>query len=136
MNVSHTVSCMMTSVKRHDYPITRGGLRPFVVYRLSICYILQGSGTMLVEDAEYEIKPGGCFLLSSPMKVEDPERLLVVWSDPEAVEKLNDDRLWEELRAVKERQVYVPDSVEWDAWGPLGRECTIRACVDYFAKLV
>ncbi|MDF2662322.1 MAG: hypothetical protein K0Q94_5113 [Paenibacillus sp.] len=27
MNVSHTVSCTMTSVKRHDYPITRGDLR-------------------------------------------------------------------------------------------------------------
>lgn len=66
----------------------------------------------------------------------DPERLLVVWSDPEAVERLSDDPLWQGLRAVKQRQVYIPDSVEWDAWGPLGRERTIRACVDYFAKLV
>ncbi|WP_332071277.1 hypothetical protein [Paenibacillus sp. GYB004] len=37
---------------------------------------------------------------------------------------------------MKERQVNISDSVEWDAWGPLGRERTIRACVDYFAKLV
>lgn len=63
----------------------------------------------------------------------DPERILVVWSDTSALERLRLDPVWQGLRAVAANQVYVPDSVGWDSWGPIGREHTIRACVEYFS---
>ncbi|USB33794.1 helix-turn-helix domain-containing protein [Paenibacillus sp. YPG26] len=64
----------------------------------------------------------------------DPERILVVWSDPAALGKLSTNPVWRELRAVADGQVYVPDSKEWDPWGPLGRELTIQECVRYFGQ--
>ncbi|WP_166241363.1 helix-turn-helix domain-containing protein [Paenibacillus turpanensis] len=64
----------------------------------------------------------------------DPERILVLWSDASALSALQRNPLWQGLQAVYTNQVYVPDSREWDAWGPIGREYTIRECVRYFSK--
>lgn len=64
----------------------------------------------------------------------DPERILVVWSDPDALMALRDHPIWRGLRAVASGQVYVPDSKEWDPWGPLGRQLTIQECVRYFGQ--
>lgn len=66
----------------------------------------------------------------------DPDRILIVWSDPSAVARLESNPLWTSLRAVRAGKVHMPDSVEWDSWGPIGRKRMIRACADYFSKLV
>lgn len=66
----------------------------------------------------------------------DPDRILVVWSKAAALAGLETNPVWRGLRAVACGQVYVPESVEWDAWGPISREWTIRACVDYFSAFV
>ncbi|CAM4339896.1 AraC family transcriptional regulator [Paenibacillus tarimensis] len=65
----------------------------------------------------------------------DPERILVLWSDRDAMDRLSTNPLWLNLRAVADGHVYVPDSREWDPWGPLGRAFTIRECVRYFGQL-
>ncbi|MCM3746609.1 helix-turn-helix domain-containing protein [Paenibacillus pasadenensis] len=62
----------------------------------------------------------------------DPDSILVLWSQPKELLKLRSQPFWQELRAVRAGKVYVPNSHEWDPWGPLGREFTIYDCARYF----
>lgn len=84
------------------------------------------------------LAPGFSYRQNALMELAalDPDRILVVWSKASALASLETNPVWRGLRAVAGGQVYVPNSVEWDAWGPIGREWTIRACVDYFSAFV
>lgn len=62
----------------------------------------------------------------------DPDNVLVIWSDPETTAGYMADPLWRELRAAREGRVHCPESTQWDPWGPIGREYTIRKMSKYF----
>lgn len=64
----------------------------------------------------------------------DPERILLVWSEKRHVAALVQDPLWKSLRAVRENQVYYPDTRDWDPWGPLGREYLIQKSTSFFLQ--
>ncbi|WP_425592747.1 helix-turn-helix domain-containing protein [Brevibacillus parabrevis] len=66
----------------------------------------------------------------------DPERIILFWSEKEHVERLWHNPLWRSLRAVREKQVYYPETRDWDPWGPLGREYMIHNCMSYFLKAI
>ena len=63
-----------------------------------------------------------------------PERLLILWSTPCDVQKVCRHPSWKSLHAVKKGHVYMPDSLEWDAWGPLGRAHMLEELTAYFQK--
>ncbi len=62
----------------------------------------------------------------------NPERLLIIWSDPETVAAFASQPLWKELQAAREQRVYYPNSKQWDPWGPIGRQYMIKEMTDYF----
>lgn len=62
----------------------------------------------------------------------DPENILIIWSEKKDVEHASMHPMWKNLRAVKEKRVYYPDSKEWDPWGPIGREHMIQKLINYF----
>lgn len=64
----------------------------------------------------------------------DPERIILIWSEKSHVAALEQNPLWRELRAVRENQVYYPDSRDWDPWGPLGREYMIQKSTSFFLR--
>ncbi|MGN7470677.1 AraC family transcriptional regulator [Brevibacillus sp. SAFN-007a] len=66
----------------------------------------------------------------------DPERIILIWSEKEHVERLWANPLWQSLRAVRENKVYNPESKNWDPWGPLGREYMIGQCTAYFLRAI
>lgn len=63
-----------------------------------------------------------------------PEQLLILRSKPCDVERVTKDEAWKTLKAVQTDSVYMPDSVEWDAWGPSGRSFMIEGLVRYFSS--
>lgn len=65
----------------------------------------------------------------------NPENILFLWTEPSIVEKLKENRKWQELRALRNNKVFCPNSIEWDPWGPIGREIMIQECVSYFSHL-
>ncbi|PLT46830.1 Transcriptional regulator, AraC family [Paenibacillus pasadenensis] len=65
----------------------------------------------------------------------DPDSILVVWSDARELARLRAHPAWRELRAVREGRLHVPDSREWDPWGPSGREFAIYDCARYFSGM-
>ncbi|SDX07536.1 ABC transporter substrate-binding protein [Paenibacillus sp. CF384] len=65
----------------------------------------------------------------------DPEQILVIWSDDASIHEFAADSRWQQLSAVKGNRVYFPDSLEWDPWGPIGREYMIKAMVRFFCRL-
>ncbi|MDZ5473580.1 AraC family transcriptional regulator [Bacillus sp. 31A1R] len=76
-----------------------------------------------------------CNALSELIRI-NPERILFLWSSPATVKRaLKMDSAWKELRAVKENQIYCPASIEWDPWGPIGREHMIRESISFFRKI-
>lgn len=65
----------------------------------------------------------------------DPERLLIIWSADSVMDEFAANPKWQNLRAVKENQVYCPESKEWDPWGPIGRAYMIKSMIRFFGKL-
>lgn len=65
----------------------------------------------------------------------DPDHILIVWSDPDAVKEMGTHPLWCELRAVREGRVHCPNTREWDPWGPLGRGLMMQDMVRYFQAM-
>lgn len=61
----------------------------------------------------------------------DPENLLILWSQPVDVERIQQEESWQTLQAVRRHQVHYPDSVDWDPWGPLGRTHMLKQLLDY-----
>lgn len=64
----------------------------------------------------------------------DPDNIFIIWSDPAEVKRLQQQPLWQSLRAARELRIYVPNSREWDPWGPTGREYMIYGCARYFSE--
>lgn len=64
----------------------------------------------------------------------NPDHILLIWSEPEAIEAIQQDQRWHKLNAVIHNQVHIPDSREWDPWGPIGREVMIQTMLKYFSK--
>ncbi|MFT0141333.1 helix-turn-helix domain-containing protein, partial [Alcanivoracaceae bacterium MT1] len=62
----------------------------------------------------------------------NPERILFMWGDTSSLQNLKTNKLWNELRAVYENNVFVPKSTDWDPWGPYGRDYTIQGFVSFF----
>lgn len=66
----------------------------------------------------------------------DPENLLIIWSNPDTVASYMADPKWQELRAARENRVFVPQSKQWDPWGPIGRQVMIKQMTSYFLSFV
>lgn len=66
----------------------------------------------------------------------NPDNILVLWSEPEEIQAFQAKKIWQRLSAVQNNRVYVPDSREWDPWGPIGREWMIRSMLRYFKTFV
>ena len=64
----------------------------------------------------------------------NPDKLLFLWSTKSAIDKIASDRYWNELNAVKNKEIHIPNSQEWDPWGPLGRKNMIKDLVNYFKE--
>ncbi|WP_368505922.1 helix-turn-helix domain-containing protein [Alkalihalophilus sp. As8PL] len=64
----------------------------------------------------------------------NPEKLLILWSDEADVTSATELRAWSEMKAVKKGNVYYPNSLEWDPWGPIGRKHMINELVQYFLQ--
>ncbi|WP_051556299.1 helix-turn-helix domain-containing protein [Alkalihalobacterium bogoriense] len=64
----------------------------------------------------------------------NPDRILIIWSSQQDVNMVKKQPLWQQIKAVKEQQVYWPKSEEWDPWGPIGRNKCISEFVDYFKE--
>ncbi|WP_253263389.1 helix-turn-helix domain-containing protein [Anoxybacillus sp. EFIL] len=75
------------------------------------------------------------------IQVEDlaymnPDRILILWSHEKDVQKLVNNKEWKKIDAIKNRNVYYPNSIEWDPWGPLGRKHMINHMVNFFKKYI
>ncbi|MBB3111703.1 AraC-like DNA-binding protein [Paenibacillus phyllosphaerae] len=64
----------------------------------------------------------------------DPENILVVWSEEDELNAFSARKGWQNLQAVRQNRVFIPDSKEWDPWGPIGREHMLRMMVKYFER--
>lgn len=65
----------------------------------------------------------------------DPEQILILWSEQDEVQQAYQDERWLKLQAVRNNRVFIPESREWDPWGPIGREYMIHELVAYFVGL-
>lgn len=70
------------------------------------------------------------------LAIVNPDNILVLWSEPEEIEAFQSKEIWQQLRAVQNNRVYIPDSREWDPWGPIGREWMIRSMLRYFKAFI
>ncbi|MGL4521423.1 MAG: helix-turn-helix domain-containing protein [Bacilli bacterium] len=52
----------------------------------------------------------------------DVDHLYILWSAETEIRKIEQHPSWNQLKAVKNRSVYIPRSKDWDPWGPIGRE--------------
>lgn len=50
------------------------------------------------------------------------DKLLILWSHEKDVSRVVKIKEWKMIKAVENRQVYYPNSFEWDPWGPIGRK--------------
>ncbi len=66
----------------------------------------------------------------------NPEHILIIWSEAREIEAVQQDPRWSSLQAVRNNHIYIPESKEWDPWGPIGREVMLQAMVDYFLSFV
>ncbi len=66
----------------------------------------------------------------------NPEKILFIWTEKTEIDKLRSSSYWNELRAAREHQIYIPESKEWDPWGPLGREHMVKKSVEYFSQFL
>lgn len=64
----------------------------------------------------------------------DPEQILIIWSEEPVLDEFSSDSRWQQLKAVRTSRVFVPESREWDPWGPIGREHMIKSMLKYFVK--
>ncbi|WP_404450297.1 AraC family transcriptional regulator [Sutcliffiella horikoshii] len=62
----------------------------------------------------------------------DPDKILFLWSTKAAVDKVAKHPDWNQLKAVRNQEIFIPSSQEWDPWGPLGRKHMIEGLVSYF----
>lgn len=66
----------------------------------------------------------------------NPERIMIIWTETKEIHQLINTPIWKELRAAHEHEIYIPDSKEWDPWGPYGREHMIKKSVEYFSQFI
>ncbi|MFZ3591670.1 AraC family transcriptional regulator [Bacillus sp. DJP31] len=52
----------------------------------------------------------------------NPDKLLILWSHERDVWRTAHTHEWNKIRAVQLGEVYFPESLEWDPWGPFGRK--------------
>ncbi|MCI3920592.1 helix-turn-helix domain-containing protein [Paenibacillus sp. TRM 82003] len=64
----------------------------------------------------------------------DPDNVLLLWSEPEEIARLAADPNWRSLRAYQHGRIFVPNSKEWDPWGPFGREFMLRRLAGFFER--
>lgn len=64
----------------------------------------------------------------------NPEQILIMWSETQEIVQAYKDERWLSLQAVRNNRVFIPDSREWDPWGPIGREVMIQEMVHYFVQ--
>lgn len=62
----------------------------------------------------------------------NPDKILFLWSTKAAVDRMAKHPEWNQLKAVENKDIYIPSSQEWDPWGPLGRKHMIEGLVSYF----
>ncbi|MNW39731.1 HTH-type transcriptional activator Btr [compost metagenome] len=62
----------------------------------------------------------------------DPDNVLILWSEPREIEAIQVEEAWQQLKAVQNNRIFIPDSKEWDPWGPIGREYMIQSMVKFF----
>ncbi|UAL49372.1 AraC family transcriptional regulator [Sutcliffiella horikoshii] len=62
----------------------------------------------------------------------NPDKILFLWSTKAAVDRVAKHPEWNQLKAVENKDIYIPSSQEWDPWGPLGRKHMIEGLVSYF----
>ncbi|MNP66177.1 hypothetical protein D3C76_1618520 [compost metagenome] len=62
----------------------------------------------------------------------DPDNVLILWSEPREIEAIQVEEAWQQLKAVHNNRIFIPDSKEWDPWGPIGREYMIQSMVKFF----
>ncbi|QFT89107.1 HTH-type transcriptional activator Btr [Bacillus sp. THAF10] len=68
------------------------------------------------------------------LKELNPENILFLWSTKTEVDRIASDKKWKELQAVQHNKVYLPDSKEWDPWGPKGRKHMIEELTNYLCN--
>ncbi|MFN7249965.1 MAG: helix-turn-helix domain-containing protein [Anaerobacillus sp.] len=66
----------------------------------------------------------------------NPEKILIIWTEKSEIDKLRNSPYWNELRAARQHQIYIPESKEWDPWGPLGREHMVKKSMEYFSQFI
>lgn len=64
----------------------------------------------------------------------NPDNILILWSEQCEIEAIQNNAEWSKLKAVQQQRVFVPDSREWDPWGPIGRQNMIQSLVKFFVK--
>lgn len=62
------------------------------------------------------------------------DKLLILWSHERDVWKLAQSKEWKMMKAVKDNEVYFPNSKNWDPWGPLGRKKMLIEFANTFQK--
>ncbi|WP_239421946.1 AraC family transcriptional regulator [Bacillus sp. CGMCC 1.16541] len=71
------------------------------------------------------------------VEVEDlvllnPDKVLILWSHESDVLKVSSSPQWSFIKAVQTGNVYCPNSIEWDPWGPIGRKHMLQSLVSFF----
>lgn len=64
----------------------------------------------------------------------NPDNILILWSEQSELEAIQANPEWNRLKAVQQQRVFIPDSREWDPWGPIGRQYMIQSLVKFFVK--
>jgi ABC-type Fe3+-hydroxamate transport system substrate-binding protein len=64
----------------------------------------------------------------------DPDHILFLWSSKAGMDYLVKQPYWKDLKAVRNNNIHIPNSMEWDPWGPLGRKNMIKQLVSYFQQ--
>lgn len=80
--------------------------------------------------------PKNGYRVITPMELAilNPDKLLILWSKKTDISRLMNSSAWSHMKAVQNKQVYIPDSTEWDPWGPLGRKYMIQNLLAFFQR--
>ncbi|WP_078380466.1 AraC family transcriptional regulator [Sutcliffiella halmapala] len=94
---------------------------------------------LLFQTLGFEPHPGlpkSGYRVITPMELAilNPDKLLILWSKKVDIGRLMNSATWSQLKAVQNKEVYIPDSTEWDPWGPLGRKYMIQNLVSFFQQ--
>lgn len=64
----------------------------------------------------------------------NPDNILILWTEQSEIEAIQKNPEWNKLKAVQRQKVFIPDSREWDPWGPIGRQYMLQSLVKFFVK--